>query len=77
MDLDLVPTPELIRALEARYDYVVFAGAQDRGKVEEHRQQWKGHVVFCQGMCLDLIREMQDYAREEDDDEDEIEGRNI
>lgn len=70
-DLSLVPTDDLVGALKARFDYMIFAGVQDHAAATgEHAQMtaWSGHVTFCAGMATDLIREMQDYAREPEDD---------
>ena len=71
VELGLVPTDDLIEALKARFDHMIFAGVQVRGTdVNAHREAWNGHVVWCAGMATDLIRAMQDWAREDYDDDD-------
>lgn len=73
-DLSLVPTDDLVAALKARFDHMIFSGIQVRGegvKANEHREAWEGHVTMCAGMATDLIRAMQDWARDTEHDEDD------
>lgn len=64
-DLSLTPTDDLIQALKARCDAMIFVSTCKRveGERDEERSAWKGHVTLCAGMATDLIREMQDWAR--------------
>ncbi len=77
-DLSLVSTDDLVGALKARCDHLIFAAACERthGEISEHRTAFKGHVLFCAGMAMDLVRDMQEWARkpaEDDDDPDDEE----
>jgi hypothetical protein len=65
MDLSLVPTADLIDALKARFSHMIFAGIQVSGHAsDEQNQAWTGHALFCQGLAMGLIRELQDWERD-------------
>ena len=74
IDLSLVATDDLLKELERRLDFMIFAGMKELGEglqTNEHSSRWKGHVTFCAGMATDLIREMQDWAIEDEDEDDD------
>ena len=68
-DLSLVPM-DLVQALLARFDHAVLHGMQDhehRG-VYEHVSKWVGNTTICSGLAMDVIHEMQQWARTPDDE---------
>ena len=71
-DLSLIPTDDLVDALKARFDNLIFLGEQKQGPTDEWQPAWQGHATYCVGMCFDLIRAIQDWAHapESDDDDD-------
>ena len=77
-DLSLVPTDDLLGALKARFDHMIFSGVQVLGgsgiRAHEHVEKWSGHVTWCAGMATDLIRSMQDWAMEGRHDEGGVDG---
>lgn len=72
-DLSLIPTDDLLDALEIRFDHMIFSGAQITGtEVDEGQTKWGGHLLFCQGLAASLLRDLQDAERGlTDDDEDD------
>jgi hypothetical protein len=80
VDLSLVPTDDLLEALKDRFDHMLFGGMRIAGgeRADEHLEFWSGHVLWCQGMATDIIRTVQDWAREhnlsEDADDEPLPG---
>jgi len=75
-DLALIPLDDLLKEVESRFDYMIFAAVKELGAAtneHQHAERWNGHVTFCAGMATDLIRSMQDWAREEHEDDDDAE----
>jgi len=61
-DLSLIPTDDLLAALKARFDNLIFLGEQKQGPTDEWMPAWQGHATYCVGMCADLIRAIQDWT---------------
>ena len=69
-DLSLVPTDDLLEALKARCEHMIFSALAISGYGDDPNPRYfKGHSVFCQGLCADLIRDIQDWEREEVEDD--------
>lgn len=68
MDFSLVPTDDLLEALKARYDHVVFGGyrVEEKPGKDTERRFWNGHGMWCQALACELIRAIQDWERESD-----------
>jgi len=67
-DLSLVPTDDLLDTLRQRFDHLIFAGVLITGtSVDQHMESWHGHAVWCQGLATDIIRTIQDAARQPED----------
>lgn len=73
-DLSLVPTEALVQALKDRHDAMIFVGHRKEEKpgVDVGQDAWHGNSILCVGLAMGLIRAIQDWEREgEDDDEDD------
>ena len=67
IDLDLVPTDEMVEELKSRFDHLIFAAMRITGTtVDEEHTSWHGHAVWCQGLAVGMIRVIQDWDRERD-----------
>lgn len=68
-DLSLVPTDDLLDALKARFDHIVFSGLRVGGKERndaEHRL-WHGHAGQCVWLASGLIHDIHVWERHPDD----------
>ena len=69
-DLSLLSTDDLLDALKARFDHMIFAGIRLTGHARDEQQTaWNGHYLWCQGLATTLIRDLQDAERSELDDD--------
>ena len=68
-DLSLVSAVDLLEELNHRYDHVIFSGMMNRSVVGPKKE---GHTsyhtttndpLYCIGMAMDLIRDIQDDHR--------------
>ena len=73
-DLKLVPTDDLIKEMDCRFDSWVFIGVKKGYKGKENRieNSYTGGISQCIGLC-DLLREqLLKYYFEEDEPDEEI-----
>jgi hypothetical protein len=75
LDLSLTPTDELLAALKARYDHVIFLGEQHQGPTDEWKADWQGHSTYCVGMCMDLVWAIQAWAHSDKVEDEEHGGQ--
>lgn len=68
MELDLVPTEDLLKALQARFDCVVFAGVQLSGKaIDDTIRTWQGNPYMCMGLCHSLAADIEHMSSAEEE----------
>jgi len=69
VDLSLIPTPELFRALADRYDGFVAMGYLEETHTEDGASiyYWwaKGKTVVCRGICATLQHELDAHGETE------------
>lgn len=73
-DLSLIPTDELLEAVGARFDCYVFRGFRKTGQpTDDEQTTFAGHPLICQGLCLELIKDIQEWEQPDHEGESEDE----
>lgn len=71
MNLQLIPTEELLEELRNRFGAIIFRGIQISPKGDDddiYINDWNGGSDLCIGMCIKLQKDIMDNAYYEDNE---------